>query len=87
MKLALLALVAVLTGCATTRPEIVEVKVAVPMPCQIAEPERPSMPTESLSLDAPVDVQARHLRAEIDVRTGYEDKLVTALRGCRAAVQ
>ena len=82
MKLVLLALVAALTGCATTRPEIVEVKVAVPMPCQIAEPERPSMPTESLSLDAPVDVMLRHFRAEVSVREGYEDKLVTALRGC-----
>ena len=82
MKIFIVALVALLTGCSALRPEIIEVKVAVPVPCQLTEPERPSMPTESLSPDAPVDVQSRYLRAEIDIRTGYEDKLLTTLRGC-----
>lgn len=87
MKSMLLVLAVLLTGCATTKPDVVTVKVAVPVACQIAEPERPAMPTDELPLDAKPDVQARYLRAEIDVREAYEDRLVTALRGCKAPVK
>lgn len=88
MKAALLLIPAVLllAGC-DTLTRLREVKVAVPVACQIAEPERPSMPTEDLDAEAPVDVQARYLRAEIELRDGYEDKLVTALRGCRSPIK
>ena len=83
MKAMTLLMLTLLTGCATTE-RVVEVKVAVPVGCQVAEPERPAMPTDDLSLDAPVDVMTRHLRAEVMVLHGYADRLVTALRGCRA---
>ena len=84
MRLILLSTL-LLAGCAT-KPEVVTVKVAVPVACQIAEPERPAMPTDEVSLDAPIDVMNRYLRAEIDVREGYEDRLLTALRGCRKPI-
>lgn len=88
MKAALLLIPAVLllAGC-DTPTQVREVKVVVPVACQIAEPERPSMPTEDLDPEAPVDAQARHMRAEIELREGYEDKLVTALRGCRSPIK
>lgn len=86
VKYMLLIPAVLLTGCGSN-PVVREVKVAVPVACQIAEPERPSMPTEDLDPEAPVDVQARHMRAEIELREGYEDKLVTALRGCRSPIK
>ena len=76
------ALCLLLTGCATER--LVEVRVPMQVACQVAEPERPALPLDSLPIDAPVDVQARHLRAEVDVLTGWADRLVTALQGCRS---
>lgn len=85
MRVAVLLLTILLTGCKTV-PEVVDVRVAIPVACQIAEPERPLMPTDELDPAAPVDVQARYLRAEIEIREGYEDRLLTALRGCRKPI-
>lgn len=71
-----------LTGCAT--PErIVQVRVPVPVACQVAEPQRPIMDTETLAIDAKIDEQARAMRAEIERREGYEGELRAALRACR----
>jgi hypothetical protein len=81
--LALFAVVAMLGGCAARPERAVTVEVVVPVACQIAVPEAPAMPTDELSLDAPVDVQARYMRAEIILREAYEQTLVTALTGCR----
>lgn len=78
----LLAAVLALTGCGTVE-RVVEVPVAVPVACKAEMPERPTMPTDTLELDAPVDRQARFMRAEIEMRDGYEGKLVAALESCR----
>ena len=76
--------IGVLAGCSTVVDRVVPVNVAVPVPCQQLEPMRPTMDTETLSLDAAVDEQARAMRAEIERREGYEGELRTALRACIA---
>lgn len=76
-----------LSACGASPPlvEIQKVKVAVPMPCQEPEPDRPVMPTEHLAGDADVDAYVQAAAAEIERREGYEDQLVTALRNCKKA--
>lgn len=77
---------AVLAGCAASLPqvEIQTVKIAVPVECREAEPERPQMPTDALPLDADVDQYVQAAAAEIARREGYEELLRTALGNCRA---
>lgn len=90
MKLILIAVLSLLlTGCMTScqQPQLVEVKVIVPVPCQEPVPARPVMPTEGLALGQSVDVQGRHMRAEIDRREAYEIRLRTALENCRAPLE
>lgn len=72
-------LIMFLTGCNATMTQI---KVPVPVVCQEAIPDRPAMDTESLEPSAPVDVQARAMRAEIDTREAYEIKLRAGLVNC-----
>ena len=76
---------ALLTGCAQPPPrvQIERVNVAIPVPCQEPEPQRPSMPTEHLAGDAGVDAYVQAAAAEIERREGYEGLLVTALRNCK----
>lgn len=73
---------AMLTGCGITT-RLVTVNVPVAIACQVQEPARPMMDTETLEPEAPVDVQARAMRAEIERREGYEGELRAALRACR----
>lgn len=80
------SLVLALTGCATT-DRLVEVKIPVPVECRETEPPRPAMDTESLKPDARIDEQSRAMRAEIEAREGYEDRLRTALRNCIAPIK
>lgn len=75
-------LIGLLTGCSTTVERLVPVNVAVPVPCQVLEPERPALAIDSMPPDAPVDVQAREMRADHDLRDGYEGQLRAALRAC-----
>jgi hypothetical protein len=72
-----------LTGCATPERTVVEVPIAVPVACQVAEPLRPAMDSDSVPLDAAIDQLARALRAEIERREGYEGELRAALQACR----
>ncbi len=75
-----------LTGCATTE-RLVEIKIPVPVECREQEPPRPAMDTETLKPDARIDEQSRAMRAEIEARQGYEDRLRTALRNCIAPIK
>lgn len=75
-----------LAGCATT-DRLVEAKVPVPVECREQEPTRPAMDTESLKPEARIDEQSRAMRAEIEAREGYEDRLRTALRNCIAPIR
>lgn len=82
---AALAAAVLLVGCGATPParvEIQQVKVAVPVPCDEPEPERPNMPTEHLPLGADVDMYVQAASAELERRKGYEIQLVGALRNC-----
>lgn len=80
--LALLAL----GGCAGTPPvELQKINIAVPVPCQVATPERPAMPTEALAPGAAPFVLLRASLAEIDRREAYEGQLAAALASCKAS--
>jgi hypothetical protein len=70
-----------LTGCAGA-PQIQEVKVPVPVECREQVPARPVMPTDALSPADTLDRKTSAALAEIDLREGYEGKLLTALQGC-----
>ena len=83
---AALAAAALLAGCGATAPariEVQQVKVAVPVPCDEAEPARPSMPTEQLPAAADVDAYVQAAGAEIERREGYEIQLRVALANCK----
>lgn len=83
---AALAAAVLLAGCGTAPPariEIQQVKVAVPVPCDEPEPERPNMPTEHLAGDADVDSYVQAAAAELERREGYEIALRVALQNCR----
>lgn len=87
MKALCVILVALSTvGCAS-RVRLEAVKTAVPVPCNVAMPVRPVMPTEQLDMNDPVmwlDRFVAAATAEIEVREGYEGKLAAALAKCRA---
>ncbi|PIG09927.1 hypothetical protein [Comamonas sp. 26] len=83
---AALAAAILLAGCGATPParvEIQQVKVAVPVPCDEPEPERPSMPTEHLPAGADVDMYVQASGAELERREGYETELQAALANCK----
>jgi hypothetical protein len=72
----------ILVGCGTP-PDLLEVAVPVPVACQVQEPARPALSIDTMPPGLPIDVQARHLRADHDLRDGYEGELRTALRACK----
>lgn len=83
---AALAAVVLLAGCGAAPParvEIQQVKVAVPVPCDEPEPERPNMPTEQLPGGADVDMYVQAAGAELERREGYETELRAALANCK----
>lgn len=72
----------ILTGCAT--PErVVQVRVPVPVACQVSEPARPRLGIDTMPIDAPIDVLIRNMRADHITRDGYEAELRAALQACR----
>jgi len=81
-RIILITMAALLTGCATTE-RVVQVRVPVPVACQVAEPARPMMDTESVQIDAPVDILTRAMRAEIERREGYEVELRAVVAACK----
>lgn len=74
--------IAMLAGC-NTPPELVEVAVPVPVACQVEEPARPALSIDTMPPGLPIDVQARNMRADHDLRDGYEGELRTALKACK----
>lgn len=72
-----------LAGCGTMPADTVLVNTPIPLKCQQVEPERPVMPTETLSKSDSQDAKVAAALAEIDIREGYELRLVTALRACK----
>ena len=86
----LIASIAMMTGCASQKMEapveVQKINIAVPVPCQVAAPERPVMPTDDLAPGVPPFVLLRASLAEINRREAYEGQLVAALASCRARV-
>ncbi len=68
-----------LVGCATKQEPV---RVTVPVPCAVQLPQRPPMPTESLSVDVALDDFVAAAAAEIERREGYEVQLRAALGAC-----
>lgn len=83
MRYACAILCLFVTGCGTIPPETQTVNVPITVRCQAVEPDRPSMPTESLVTGDTQDTKIAAALAEIDIREGYELRLVTALRSCK----
>ena len=81
MGMLLLLAVSMITGCQSLK-QTQEVKTAIPIVCQATEPQRPVMPTDSLTSDSSLDSFIQAVTAEIERRQGYEDNLVAALRSC-----
>lgn len=77
----LLGLAGALTGCASA-PQTQTGKVPVPVECPEQVPSRPAMPTDALKVTTPLHQKARAAMAEIELREGYEGKLLAALQGC-----
>ncbi|HEY8357055.1 MAG TPA: hypothetical protein VIL30_06295 [Ramlibacter sp.] len=73
-----------LAGCATS-PQLVPVKVSVPVECRVDKPQRPAMPfSDAPAPAAALDSHVAAMLAEIELRDGYELQLVAALETCTA---
>jgi type IV pilus biogenesis protein CpaD/CtpE len=82
MKILITAIAAaVLAGCAG-QPQLAAVKVPVPVECREQVPSRPAMPTEALRPAESLTTKAKALLAEIELREGYEGRLLAALQAC-----
>lgn len=67
-----------LTGCSAA-PQTRTITV----PCRVAMPARPIMPTEGLTPDAALDAFVQAAAAEIERREGYEQELRAAIGACQ----
>ena len=78
--------VVLMTGCATDKEFIVkEVKVPLPIPCNIIAPQKPAMPSDGLKKDEmDIYVWIKTLLAEIEIRKGYEIQLEVAVTACNS---
>jgi hypothetical protein len=86
LNVALLAIVALLlSACGGTMPTL-PARTAIPVECKEPIPERPAMPTENLGASSTLDASVQAMQAEIALRDGYEDQLVTALKACTAPI-
>ena len=81
LVLLLVTAAALLAGCAA--PDVQ--RIAVPVPCRVALPARPLMPTEGLPPDVPLDDFIAAAIAELERREGYEIQLRAALDACADA--
>lgn len=81
----IVALAALLAGCAA--PRVQQVNVPVPVPCRESEPSRPVMPTEALAPDTTLDTFVAAAVAELERREGYEGQLRAALAACTAPLE
>lgn len=72
-----------LVGCANqVIKEPVEVRVPVPVPCEIKTPLKPVLVTQSLSKDAPRVTWLKERLKDYEKLEGYSQVLEIALAGC-----
>lgn len=74
-----------LAGCATREcaPRVERIEVPVSVPCKVAMPARPALPTDTLSVEAPIWDQMTALRAERKELRAYVVKLEAVINGCQ----
>lgn len=77
------AIVLLSVGCAS-QPVPVEVKVAVPVPCDVATPARPRLPVDDLAEGASLFERVRALIASFERLNAHVIKLESALAGCKS---
>lgn len=88
MRAFLLVLACLLTAGCTTAPRTVPVpvKVGVSTPCKATVPEEPAWPTKTVKIkpDDPhwLDKFVALATAEIELRDGYEIRLLAELKSC-----
>lgn len=71
-----------LAGCAS-QPQTIEVRVPVPVPCQIPDIPWPALPIDSLPADADVFVASRALWASLELMEGWAATAEAAMSACR----
>lgn len=75
-----------LAGCASKPcgpPQTVRVEVPVSVPCRVAVPPAPELPTDLLEPEAPIWDQMRALRAERLRLRAHVRMLEAAVQGCQ----
>ena len=84
-RLAALACLIILAGCATQEPEVRTVRVEVPVlvPCKTQDIAVPPWAAAGLQKADSLEVKVRALLAERRQRMGYERELVAAVSVCR----
>ena len=55
----------------------------VPVPCRVEAPPAPQWPTLTLKPDARMFDKTKAALAELEIRKGYEELLLAAVRSCR----
>lgn len=81
---ALLATIAILTGCATKEvPAVVRVEVPVPVKCTMQKPDVPHYAVDDLPIGADIWDKMAALRADRIVRKAYEAQLEAAINSCQ----
>ncbi|MBA1200436.1 hypothetical protein G7009_01290 [Pseudomonas capeferrum] len=86
MRLMLIAVAALLAGCAgQVEPEVSYVRVEVPVqvPCRAPEVALPPWAAAGLKKSDSLEVKVRALLAERRQRIGYEKELAAAAGACR----
>lgn len=63
-------------------PTPVEIKVVVPVPCDVREPVVPAWAYDGALAEMPLDDKVRRMRAELAQRAAYEAEQRVALRQC-----
>ena len=85
MRLAIIAAMVLLAGCAGQEPEVRTVRVEVPVliPCKTDTVEVPAFAASGLKKSDSLEVKVRALLAERKQRIGYERLLLSANSACQ----
>lgn len=82
MRLALLLIGTILSGCASI-PQTVTVKVPVPIKCQVQTPEKPALPIDRDIEPARIFDMSKAKWASIELLEAYARQLEAGLEACR----
>jgi hypothetical protein len=86
-KLLILALVSLLTGCATNTPPgintvIQQVEVPIAVPCKAEVPVKPDFNFDKLTPEEDIFEKSKAALADRKLHMGYETELLAALKSC-----